>query len=84
MRVEQEIAGNLQAAHETIAAAAGRASREPGSVTLVAISKSQPDERIAAALTALSAQWESLYPQLLGVRLRNAHTVFHKTIPGHA
>jgi pyridoxal phosphate enzyme (YggS family) len=52
MRVEQEIAGNLQAVHETIAAVAGRASREPGSVTLVAISKSQPDERIAAALTA--------------------------------
>jgi pyridoxal phosphate enzyme (YggS family) len=35
-----------------IAAAAARAARDPGDVTLVAISKTQPDERIEVALAA--------------------------------
>ncbi|MBT5571172.1 MAG: YggS family pyridoxal phosphate-dependent enzyme [Alphaproteobacteria bacterium] len=52
MSVEQEIAGNLSAVRENIAAAAMRAGSPADLVTLVAISKSQPDERIAAALAA--------------------------------
>lgn len=52
MSAEKEIAGNLRAVHATIAAAADRASIDADSITLVAISKSQPDDRIAAALAS--------------------------------
>ncbi|MDA0786782.1 MAG: YggS family pyridoxal phosphate-dependent enzyme [Proteobacteria bacterium] len=50
--VAAEIAGRLGQVRARIAAAAARAARDPGDVTLVAISKTQPDERIAAALAA--------------------------------
>ncbi|MEP4378105.1 MAG: YggS family pyridoxal phosphate-dependent enzyme [Alphaproteobacteria bacterium] len=52
MSIEADIAARLEQVRAHIAAAADRAARDPGDVTLVAISKTQPDERIAAALAA--------------------------------
>jgi pyridoxal phosphate enzyme (YggS family) len=52
MNEEQEVAAHLAAVRERIAGAAARAGRSPDAVTLVAISKMQPDARIAAALAA--------------------------------
>jgi pyridoxal phosphate enzyme (YggS family) len=48
----ETIADNLAAVRGDIAAAAGLAGRDPASVTLIAVSKQQPDARIAAALAA--------------------------------
>jgi hypothetical protein len=47
---EKEIAGNLAAVCERIAAAARLAGRNAADVTLIAVSKQQPDARIAGAL----------------------------------
>jgi PLP dependent protein len=52
MTVQQDVASNLTDIRQQITAAANRAGRAPGDVTLVAISKFQPDERIEAALAA--------------------------------
>jgi pyridoxal phosphate enzyme (YggS family) len=52
MTVKCEIVDNLQTVRGNIATAATNAGRAADSITLVAISKSQSDERIAAALTA--------------------------------
>lgn len=52
MSIEDDIAGRLDDVRGRIAAAARRAGRDPGDVTLVAISKTQPDVRIAAAIAA--------------------------------
>lgn len=52
MTVQNDVAGNLEEISEKISNAAGRANRVSGDVTLVAISKFQPDDRIAAALAA--------------------------------
>jgi PLP dependent protein len=49
---QNPVAANLQAVHARIAAAARSVNREPGGITLVAVSKAQPDERIRAALEA--------------------------------
>ena len=46
------IEANLQAIRERIAAAARSVGRSPADVTLVAVSKAQPDERVRAALAA--------------------------------
>lgn len=46
------IADNLGRVRETIAAACGRAQRDPASVTLVAVSKTQPPEAILEAVSA--------------------------------
>jgi pyridoxal phosphate enzyme (YggS family) len=46
----QTIADNLKAAHARIAAAARECNRDPGSIALIAVSKIQPMEAIAAAL----------------------------------
>ena len=46
------IADRLQGIRERIAAAAGRAGRDPGSVTLVGVSKTVPPERILEAVEA--------------------------------
>ena len=46
------IAANLEAVRARIAAAAARAGRDPGSVTLVAVTKTHPAEAVAAALAA--------------------------------
>jgi pyridoxal phosphate enzyme (YggS family) len=46
------VAANLRAVRERIAAAARSVERDPGTVTLVAASKAQPDARIRAALEA--------------------------------
>jgi pyridoxal phosphate enzyme (YggS family) len=48
----QQVAANLAAVRERIAAAAGAAGREAREVRLVAVSKAQPLERIEAALAA--------------------------------
>jgi pyridoxal phosphate enzyme (YggS family) len=47
-----EVAANLAAVRERIAAAARSVGREPGRVTLVAACKAQPEARIRAALAA--------------------------------
>jgi pyridoxal phosphate enzyme (YggS family) len=49
---EAEVADNLGAVRARIAAAAKTAGRDAGDVVLVAVSKTQPPERIAAALAA--------------------------------
>lgn len=52
MSGENEVAGRLAAVHAGIARAARDAGRDPASVTLVAVSKTMPPERIAPALAA--------------------------------
>lgn len=52
MTVQQDVASNIAEISRKISNAADRAARAPGDVTLVAISKVQPDARIAAALAA--------------------------------
>jgi pyridoxal phosphate enzyme (YggS family) len=47
-----EVAANLVAVRARIEAAARAAGRDPAEVTLIAVSKSQPEARIAAALAA--------------------------------
>ena len=46
------VAANLEAVRERIAAAARSVGRTPADVTLVAVGKAQPDERVRAALAA--------------------------------
>jgi len=48
----RDIAANIAAVRDRIARAARSAGRDPAGVTLVAISKTQPPERIAAVLAA--------------------------------
>jgi pyridoxal phosphate enzyme (YggS family) len=48
----QNPAAGLAAVRERITVAAGRAGRDPGSVTLIGVAKSQPIERVATALDA--------------------------------
>jgi pyridoxal phosphate enzyme (YggS family) len=48
----RSVAENLQAVRERIARAAAAAGRDPGTVTLVAVSKTHPAERIAEAHAA--------------------------------
>tara|TARA_R110002110_G_scaffold415612_4_gene651953 strand:- start:28307 stop:28987 length:681 start_codon:yes stop_codon:yes gene_type:complete len=50
--IEADIAQRLKDVTGRLDAAAARAARAPGDVTLIAISKTQPDARIAAALAA--------------------------------
>ncbi len=50
--VEQSIEANLRAVRACIEAAARAVERAPSEVTLVAVSKAQPDERVLAALAA--------------------------------
>ena len=52
MTSEQGVASSLAAIRERIVAAASKAGRDPAKVTLVAVSKLQPPERILAALDA--------------------------------
>ncbi|MGE0254736.1 MAG: YggS family pyridoxal phosphate-dependent enzyme [Alphaproteobacteria bacterium] len=49
---QQDAAARLDAVRARIAAAAREAGRDPAAVTLIAISKQQSDERIAAVLAA--------------------------------
>ncbi|MCE3247861.1 MAG: alanine racemase [Geminicoccaceae bacterium] len=50
--VVDEVEANLRAVRERIAAAARAVGRAPAEVTLVAVGKAQPDERVRAALAA--------------------------------
>ncbi len=52
MSVAAEISANLEQVRARMGEAARRAGRSPGDIELVAISKTQPDARIAAALEA--------------------------------
>ncbi len=52
MTVQQDVASSLKIISDQISSAAVRAGRTSSDVTLVAISKFQPDERIAAAIAA--------------------------------
>jgi PLP dependent protein len=49
---QDEVAANLAAVRDRVAAAARAAGRAESAVTLIAVAKSQPEERIEAALTA--------------------------------
>ena len=51
-QIDRLVAGNLAAVRARIDAAAREAGRDPAAVRLVAVSKVQPPERIAAALAA--------------------------------
>ncbi|HVG48532.1 MAG TPA: YggS family pyridoxal phosphate-dependent enzyme [Rubellimicrobium sp.] len=74
-------AQGLQTIRARLAAAEARASRPPGSVTLVAVSKVQPEERVRAVLEAgqrvfgenrvqeAQGRWSPLRPAFDGVRL---------------
>ncbi len=48
----QFLAANLAAVRQRIAAAAARAGRDPGAVTLIGVSKTQPAAAVAAAIDA--------------------------------
>ena len=50
--VDDPVAANLVAVRARIAAAARAVGRDPAEVTLVAVSKAQPDARVLAALAA--------------------------------
>ena len=50
--VDPEVVANLRAVRARIEAAARAVGRAPAEVTLVAVSKAQPDERVRAALAA--------------------------------
>ncbi|MEK0081846.1 YggS family pyridoxal phosphate-dependent enzyme [Benzoatithermus flavus] len=81
-----EVAENLAEVRRRITAAAVAAGRDPGSVTLIAVSKSQPPERIEAALLAgqrifgenyvqeAKGRWPALRERFSGIEL---HLVGH-------
>lgn len=50
--VEREVSVNLEAVRQSIRAAAERSGRSPEAITLIGVSKQQPEERILAALSA--------------------------------
>ena len=52
MKIVSEIAINLETVRETISQAAADSDRSPASITLIGVSKQQPDDRIEASLTA--------------------------------
>ena len=52
MTISSEIASNLESVRETILQAAADSDRSPSSVTLIGVSKQQPDDRIEASLAA--------------------------------
>ena len=76
-----QVRGHLLAVRERIASAAGAAGRAPEEVTLVAVGKAQPDERVWGALAAgqrvfgenyvqeAMARWPSLRAQYPDLRL---------------
>jgi PLP dependent protein len=74
--VTSAIAANLEAVRGRIDAAARSVGRAPADVTLVAVSKAQPDERVVAALTAGQRVFGENYMQEAGARwpvLRERH-----------
>jgi pyridoxal phosphate enzyme (YggS family) len=52
MKIVSEIASNLETVRETISQSAVDSDRPPTSITLIGVSKQQPDDRIEASLTA--------------------------------
>jgi pyridoxal phosphate enzyme (YggS family) len=52
MTINGEIASNIESVRETISQAAADSDRSPTSITLIGVSKQQPDDRIEASLTA--------------------------------
>jgi PLP dependent protein len=74
--VDPPVAANLAAVRARIAAAAAAVGRDPAAVTLVAVSKAQPDDRVAAALAAGQRVFGENYVQEAKARwpaLRAAH-----------
>jgi PLP dependent protein len=79
--VDDPVAGNLAAVRARIVAAAEAVGRDPAEITLVAVSKAQPDARVWAALAAgqrvfgenyvqeAKARWPALRARHPGVRL---------------
>ncbi len=63
--LERTIAANLAAVQARIAAASARAGREPGDVTLVAVSKTLPGEMVRAAHAAGARDFGENYGQEL-------------------
>jgi PLP dependent protein len=78
---DEPVAGNLRAVRARIVAAAEAVGRDPAGITLVAVSKAQPDARVRAALAAgqrvfgenyvqeAKARWPALCARHQGVRL---------------
>src|SRR4051794_41819782 len=63
-----DVAAGLAEVRERIAAAARAAGRDPAGVTLVAVSKTQPPERVEAALAAGQRGFGGNYVQEAGGR----------------
>ena len=79
--VATEVAGNLAEVRSHIAAAAAEAGRDPAAVTLIAVGKVQPVERVEAALDAgqrvfgenrvqeAQGKWPALRERYAGIEL---------------
>jgi PLP dependent protein len=79
--LEGEVDAGLAAVRERIAQAARAAGRDPAAITLVAVSKAQPEERVVAALEAgqrvfgenyvqpAAARWPALRARWPGIEL---------------
>jgi PLP dependent protein len=79
--LEGEVDAGLTAVRERIAQAARAAGRDPAAITLVAVSKAQPEERVVAALEAgqrvfgenyvqpAAARWPGLRQRWPGIEL---------------
>ena len=62
------VAERIRSVRARLADAAGAAGREPGSVTLIAVSKAQPEERVLAALDASERVFGENYVQPAAAR----------------
>ncbi len=60
-----DVAGNLHRVNQRIAAAAREAGRDPGDITLIAVSKAQPFERVPLAAAAGQLDFGENYVQEL-------------------
>jgi hypothetical protein len=81
--IESTIAANYSALRERMAAACRRAGRDPGSVTLVAVTKYAELDWIRALVDLGVAQFGENRPQQLVVRAQAIETPVHWHLIGH-
>lgn len=74
-----EVARNLQAVRDRIARAAGRVGRDPGEITLVAVTKTVPVERIEEVIAAGATHIGENYVQ----EAREKHNRIHVPLTWH-
>jgi hypothetical protein len=84
--VADPVESNLQSVRARIAAAARTVGRDPAEVTLVAVSKAQPDARVVAALAAGHRVFGENYVQEAkarwpGLRVRHPDVLLHMIGP---